>query len=135
MSFPYAYGDVLSAAMFNGLWQMAARRLAGDETFAQTDASYTRCRGAAIIEVDGDETETGEVHVTAKVDGGTGSVRLWNRTTSASMGAVDVTSTTFALVKITGITFTADINQYELQARRGTTWITIADAALLLGRS
>lgn len=135
MAFPFEFGDIVTADRWNGLWQMAARRLGGDEDFKQTDTSYTRIKHGAIVEVDGDETEGGEVHVTAKVDGGTGAVRLWNLTTEASMGTANVTGTDYALVKITGITFTAGENEYELQAQKGATWIRVADAALLLARS
>lgn len=109
---------------------MASVPLGGDEDFFQTDASYARVKQAAIVRLNGLTYRAADVFFDARVDAGTGSVRLWNLSTSTSMGNVSVTATSNTFHSITGLVPTAGTNDYELQAQKGTTWIIVFGAVL-----
>ena len=61
----------------------------------------------------------------ARVDGGTGQLRVYNVTDASVVGtAWDVTNTTVALVISGELTLTGG-KQYRVEAKRGTTWIVV----------
>ena len=105
----------------------------GDWEFQQTNASFTQIAGHAEIEIDGDEATGIEVHCMAKVDAGTGQIRLYNVTDAAILGAaVSVTVTVDTLTKITGLTPVAGVKSYRVEALKGTLWIKVWGARVLL---
>jgi hypothetical protein len=117
------------------LRRVAARSAGGDWEFRQTDAAFTKIAGHRVVEIDGDEVGAIDVHFMAKVDAGTGQVRLFNITTASGVGsAVNVTATTDMLGTITGLTAAAGVNQYRVEALKGTTWITVWGAEILLAQ-
>lgn len=96
----------VQALVLTGVATFIERMFGGDYAASVSDTSFVQVPGSSVIEVDG--TGLGalqtEVHVTAKVDSGTGSVRLWDITAGAQIGSTQTfTNTSFALVKITGL--------------------------------
>lgn len=82
------------------------RIFGGNADKPTTDTSFVIVPDSSIIEIDGTGLGafTTEVHAMAYVAGGTGSIRLWDITAGAIIGALQTfTNTTPALVKITGL--------------------------------
>jgi hypothetical protein len=117
------------------LRRIASRAAGGDWEFRQTDAAFTKIAGHKVVEIDGDEVGAITVHFMTKVDGGTGQVRLYNITAGAGVGAaVNITVTTDTLGEITGLTAAAGVAQYRVEALKGTTWIKVWGAEILLAQ-
>ncbi len=115
------------------------RHLGGDPNAPVTDTSYVAVPGLAIVEIDGTNLSgfTIEVHATAKVDSGTGSIRLWDITAGAQVGSAQTfTGTSFALVKIAALTglLAAASHQYRLEVKgnAATDLPCVANAKLVL---
>lgn len=144
MAFPVPnldFGDVYTEAAHqergdgvNSVWQIAALSLGGEEGFKQTDATFASIRGATPVRVDGDHVSAGVVWVMARVDAGTGSVRLFNLTALASAGSANITSTSLTRQEF-AVTFAAGPNEHILQAQRGTTWVEVAHGQIVIERS
>ena len=64
------------------------------------------------------------------MDAGTGNVRLRNLTTAATIAMLNVTATVQTLHKMLAVALTDGVNEYELQAQRGTTWIRVWGARM-----
>jgi hypothetical protein len=83
------------------------RYLGGDPAAEVTDTTFVPIPGATLVEVDtagnsGYNALTLELHATAKVAGGTGTLRLYDVTAAAAVtGTVTFTNTAIALVKLT----------------------------------
>lgn len=117
------------------LRRLAAEPAGGDWEFRQTDASFTQIGGHVEFEVDGDEVGGIEVHCMAKVDAGTGQIRVYNVTDAGALGsAVNVVATVDTLTKITGLTPVAGVKSYRVEALKGTTWIKVWGARILLAQ-
>ena len=97
--------------------------LGGHPDFQQTSGAFDTIYGAEVLQPS--YARTGTVHAMARVDGGTGQLRVYNVTDAAVVGtAWDVTTTTVALV-ISGELTLAAGKQYRVEAKRGTTWIVV----------
>ena len=97
--------------------------LGGHPDFQQTSGAFDTIYGAEVLQPS--YARTGTVHAMARVDGGTGQLRVYNVTDAALVGtAWDVTNTTVALV-ISGELTLAGGTQYRVEAKRGTTWIKV----------
>ena len=71
----------------------------------------------------------------ATVDGGTGALRLYNVTVTAAAAVgtpVSVTATTPTLVTSGPLTLPASLATYRAEAQKGTTWIRIWGATLVI---
>ena len=69
----------------------------------------------------------------ATVDGGTGALRLYNVTADAAVGTpVSVTATTPTLVTSGPLALPASLATYRAEAQKGTTWIRIWGATLVI---
>ena len=100
--------------------------LGGSPTFRQKDGAFTDIKYAEILKPS--HALSGKVHAMARVDGGTGQVRLYNVTDSAVVGSAwNVTATTLSLVVSGLLTLTAD-KEYRAEAKRGSTWINVFGA-------
>ena len=97
--------------------------LGGSPTFRQTNGAFTDIKDAEILKPS--HALSGKVHAMARVDGGTGQLRLYNVTDSAAVGSAwNATATTLSLVVSGLLTLTAD-KAYRAEAKRGSTWITV----------
>lgn len=115
-------GQVLAAVealVLSGVATFIERMFGGDYTAGVSDTGFVQVPGSSIVEIDG--TGLGglqtEVHFTGYVDAGTGSVRLYDVTAGAQVGATQTfTNTAAALVKITGLAglLAAANHQYRL---------------------
>lgn len=114
------------------------RDLGGDWMTPVTDTAFVPVPGARIVELDATNLGgfTTEVHVTCKVDAGTGSIRLWDITAGAAVGATQTFSgTSFALVKITALIglLAAASHQYRLEVKgAAATDLPVVAGAVLL---
>lgn len=126
-------GDQITQAKIRASAQLP-QPLGGDFNFRQVDAAFAPVFGHAVIEIDGTDLPASsfEAHLMAMVDGGTGQVRLWNITAGGIVGAaINVTETSPTLKKIQNLTLAAGLNQYRLEALKGTTWIAVWGARFL----
>ena len=97
--------------------------LGGHPDFQQTSGAFDTIYGREVLQPS--YARTGTVHAMARVDGGTGQLRVYNVTDAAVVGtAWDVTNTTVAMV-ISGELTLAGGTQYRVEAKRGTTWIKV----------
>ena len=115
------------------------RHLGGDPNAQVTDTGFVPVPGLAIVQIDG--TNLGgfviEVHATVKVDGGTGTFRLFDITAAAAVGSTKTfTNTSFALSVLTGLDglLAAASHQYRLEVKgaAATDLPVVANAKLVL---
>ena len=100
--------------------------LGGSATFRQTNGAFTVIQYVEVMKPS--NALSGKVHAMARVDGGTGELRLYNVTDSAVVGSAwDVTATTMSLVESGMLTLTAD-KEYRLETKRGSTWVIVYGA-------
>ena len=100
--------------------------LGGSAMFRQTNGTFTVIKYAEVMKPP--NALSGKVHAMARVDGGTGQLRLYNVTDSAVVGSAwNVTATTVSLVESGMLTLTAD-KAYRLETKRGSTWIMVYGA-------
>ena len=100
--------------------------LGGSATFRQTNGTFTVIKYAEVMKPP--NALSGKVHAMARVDGGTGQLRLYNVTDSAVVGSAwNVTATTVSLVESGMLTLTAD-KACRLETKRGSTWIMVYGA-------
>ena len=112
--------------------QLASVPMGGDWEAQQRNVSFTQIPGHAVVELDGDDVTGVEVHCMAKVDAGTGQIRMFNITDVGILGlAVNVTATVDTLTKITGLTPVSGVKSYRVEALKVTTWIKIWVARVL----
>ena len=100
--------------------------LGGSATFRQTNGTFTVIKYAEVMKPS--NALSGKVYAMARVDGGTGQLRLYNVTDSAVVGSAwNVTVTTVSLVESGMLTLAAG-KEYCLEATRGLTWIMVFGA-------
>ncbi len=100
--------------------------LGGSATFRQKNGAFTVLKHAEVMKPP--NALSGKVHAMARVDGGTGQLRLYNVTDSAVVGSAwDVTATTVSLGESGMLTLVAG-KAYHLEAKRGSTWIVVYGA-------
>lgn len=129
----WSLADVITPEKIRASSQLPAP-LGGDWTFRLTESGFAVAPGHVIAEIDGTNLPAAafEVRFMAKVDAGTGQARLWNITAGNVVGAaINITATTDTLHKIQNLTLAAGLNQYRLEAGRGTTWVKVWGGLLL----
>ena len=100
--------------------------LGGSATYRQANGAFTVIKHAEVMKPP--NALSGKVHAMARVDGGTGQLRLYNVTDSAVVGSAwNVTAATVSLVESGMLTLTAD-KEYRLETKRGSTWIVVYGA-------
>lgn len=99
----------------------ATHVLGGSFESAVSDTSFVSAPGSVFVEIDGTNLGglTVEVHVMAKVVGGTGTIQLFNRTLAVAVASSSATftNTSPALIKTGAITLATGVNVYELQVK------------------
>ena len=123
----------------NGIANKDARsqlQLGGEEDFQQTNASETEIKSSEHAEVDGSNLggHIVEFHFMGKVDAGTGIVRLYNVTDAGAVASssTNVTATSPTLHKSSALTLAAGEKVYRADAQRGTTWIAVWGAKIVI---
>ncbi len=109
--------------------------LGGEQDFRQTSAAYEEIKASAHAALDGARLAGRDIRLQAMatVDGGTGALRLYNVTAAAAVGTpVSVTATTPTLVTSGPLTLPASLATYRAEAQKGTTWIRIWGATLVI---
>lgn len=111
--------------------------LGGDPAALLTQATYAPLPDGVVGAVDGRllGSRLAELHFLAYVDGGTGRVRLVNVTTGAAVPGSESTviaiSPAFHRVQDFALD-TTQIAEYRVEAQKGTTWIRVWGAVLLV---
>ena len=122
-----AGADLLKASVEGGAYRPLGSGtvwpLGGHSDFQQTSGTFETIYGAEVLKPG--YALTGKVHAMARVDGGTGQLRVYNVTDTAVVGAAwNVTTTSVALV-ISGELTLAGGKQYRVEAKRGMAWIKV----------
>ena len=129
-----AYDRVFDNAVANKE-RRAVHHLGGAHEGVIVSATMVDLAGAVHVEIDGTNLggHTVELHVMARVDAGTGTIELFNVTTSAAMTPnISVTATTYTFLKSGAITLTTGVNVYKVRAHKGTNEIQVYGAALVI---
>ena len=119
--------DLLKASIDGGAYRPLGSGtvwpLGGHPDFQQTNGTFEPIYGAEHFQPG--YALTGTVHAMARVDGGTGQLRVYNVTDAAVVGtAWNVTNTTTTLVISGELTLVAN-KTYRVEAKRGMAWIVV----------
>ena len=110
--------------------------LGGEQDFQQASSAYAEIKASEHVALDGDALtgRTLTLSVMAQVDGGEGGVRLYNVTDAAGVEGswFRVTAMTPTLLSRSGFSVAAGTNTYRVEAKKGTTWIAIWGAKLII---
>ncbi len=112
--------------------------LGGEQDFQQTSSAYAEIKASEHVVLDGDALtgRTLTLSVMARVDGGEGRVRLYNVTDDApvtgSWFVVTATTPTLLTSRSGFSDVAAGTNTYRVEAKKGTTWIAILGAKLII---
>lgn len=111
--------------------------LGGDYTAHVTYPNYSPLTDGIVVTIDGRLIggRTVELHAMAQVDGGMGAIRLFNVTAGQPVSGSDIAvgSTAPTPYRASGLVLdTTQTVQYRIEAQKGTTWIRVWGAKLVI---
>ena len=110
--------------------------LGGHYGFRQTAAAFEEVAASERCAINGSNVGslTVRLECTARVDGGSGMVRLYNVTDAVAVTGSEITvsTTTPQRLTVNRLTLSAGPKVYRADAQKGTTWIDVWGAKLIV---